>query len=657
MSKPYAMSIYHCASVLFLLIIAVAQASSGDLLGKKGDNTCSCSLEEVFQELVIREEYSMEPGSEDHTPTMLDLPVFELTSKSTLKEVNLILGTIRAVYYAGDPKLRSSEINDKILDMLKDIGYLENDLWSKVDEAIKENHYAFLKSLYPTTKWIWWICDDGLALLLAKAFGRTEWMSEKKWREYSKGIDWKLRFRSLIRSKNENVYMNDEFRKLIFNSRLVRHNSKKIIQEAYASKNFAFLSVLPYPSKERPLHLKEAVFYWSLMYGQPWCPKSWEGFMDKIERINETPDDFERFLFYDHMAFSTKRIDPVKEINEALDDLEVFNCDNPKVFNCKQVNRFLRKWCNGFKESLDIAVKFDSLSFAQYLRDKHGPKKFREMAAACTEIHIHRRLSRVYNLFLDSGMKLDANIIEFQDVLSLDEKHLEPLLKGGFSKSPPNWLDVSVQTKTGIEFLKRILRGEYRMDGKLSDLLQILARIDHLEILDVEAFKLIDKNLPCKCLQWKFRGNCAEIAIQRNDIKFLIGTDLLSDITYRISNAVFDQAAKKGNLATLDWILENKPELLTNETEWFLELPSRPSGTVCWKNAWFCNQPHQLPLLRHLFKKLPPCKFLAFYANIHLRQAWADKDEQHYSEVLNLDGVEEMLKGYEYKIPERPEKR
>lgn len=360
-------------------------------------------------------------------------------------------------------------------------------------------------------------------------------------------------------------------------------------------------------------------------------------------------------------------METIPDIDKTLKNSKLFWSDNPKVFKCKQVKEFLVRV--GIDETLEMAIELDSLSLAQYLENEYRGDPFLSMVKGCTRIRSEPnfltmtlypwlpfkflssegRLSRVYNLLLDYGrdIKQDIDHINFEDVPTLKKKYLQPLLNSGFDEGPSGDSDFELygKTETGVEFLKMIMRGEYTVDGEpLRLTLWHLRRID-LKILDVEAFRMIDEKtlaLISRLEQFIFREKCAKLAIKRNDVKFLVDSSLISDTAdFRIiTKGVFKEAIKRGNFIVLDWILEAVPELLVK-----------------------CNCDHasvpipklsHVPLLGYLFKRLPLCKFLAMYADEHLKDAIKSRSRDWYNQVMAIKGVDVALKEHGLKIPSFP---
>lgn len=585
------MGIQQCILVLFLLLFAVVRASS-DL-------------------------YKVES---------------EITSESTLEKVDQVLKGIRGKF-KGNTDVGLVEINDNALAVLFFAGYsVKHYLLYLVDNAIEGNHYDFLESLFPADKMKWWRADSDVVLLLAKAFGRKEWMSMEEWRKYGNAIDWKLHFRSLISSKNIAVYKDKEFRDIIFENELFWGNFRKIVQEAYDSKNFAFLEVIPYPSDKRLLGKGDDVFFWLLAYGESWCSKEWSNSIDNVEDFDEV------------MKWSN-----------------IFERGNPSVFKCEKIKEFLGKH-EDFSETLETAIEYDSLSFALYLEEKYGQEKFQEMVDNCSVIYTlsrtlqhyplksrevslsYRKVSRVYNLLLKKGKQLDVNAIEAREVPILDEEYLQPLLDGGFWKTPLI-LSRYGKTKTGNEFLKKILKKEFPINGNPVKLPKYALTEINLEVPDIELFRLIDEELATESeeLQQRFRKRCAQLAIGRGDIDFLIDAALFPAAVSSAMAAVFHEAVM-GNLTVLDWIFGIKHELLEE---------------FVWGDSWWYSSLPQVPLLRFLFKKserIPSYEFLAKYANNHFLQAIKDEDQDYYDLLISIEGIDRTMRKHGLEIPRFPRK-
>lgn len=519
-----------------------------------------------------------------------------------------------------------SEDNTNTSTILDCVMSFRDNIWTQIDEAIENEDYEFLKSLDPNTMKNWRGGEHNFALLLAKAFGRPGWMSREEWEEHGKGIDWRLHFESLIRSKNENVYKQGQFQSSIFNSKGFKQYFKKIIQEAYDSKNFAFLRFVPIEITRYFCSPYEPNFLWLLSYGQEWFPNEWN------EYINEaTPDS-------------------------SLEWHRILQNDNPKVFECERIRKYLND--RDIPESLEAAVKHDSLSLAEYLKGKHGPEEFRSMVANCSETHViggtisynlghistghvDKRLSRVYNLLLDNGKTLNVAIIEFRDVPVLDKEYLWPLLDGGFNKVPQSGSDLTLYgiTETGIEFLKIILNEGYWGNGEPLQLtFEQLASITLL-ILDVEVFKLIDGKLAEYGYgRASFRQSCALTAIRKDNVEFLVATDLISTTIPSVMSAVLTSALYGNSLAVLDYILQDMPELVSE---------------FQWRDQTFYEDLQlSIPLLRYLFKKLQPSMIMASDAVKLLQQAAKNANAIHYRQVIQMKGVIEAIADHGLKIPE-----
>lgn len=554
------------------------------------------------------------------THASFDPSKFDIKSTSTLEEVDEMLKALRNE----NLDMELFEFKNKALDMLKDAGYFEDDLWSKVDKAIEKGCYTFLKIIYPNTTTRW--RNEDSSLFLARAIGRTDWMDEKEWGERSKGIDWGLRFRDLIRSKNENAYK--KFRDLIFKNPLFKEHFREIIQDAYDSGNTAFLRAVPYPSKESPFEVDDAVFFWSLAYGQEWCPKGWDDYIGK-----KTPDS-------------------------VLEKLDISESDNPRIFECKRVMRFLKKDEYFEKRSpLETAIIFDSLALAQHFKDKCEGEEFKSAIKRYDGFFTGRRtlmgypgqvynrvdkaiVSRVYNFFLKNGRKLDPSYFNFDYVPLLDKGYLQLLLNLGFNKKPSvdSDLELYCTTETGIEFLKMILKGKYVVDGTPLKLTLEQLRFIRPKILDLEVFKLIDERLasvskeglpiPTQCIiRRESRKRWVRLAVQKGDIKFLTDAGILSSDFPSIAAAAFEEAAK-GNLAVLDWIFEEKRECLED---------------FDWRYRQRYDSSPYVPLLRYLFEKSRSYHFLAHFTREHIWRAIHSKNEDHYDQVRAIDGADEAM--------------
>lgn len=307
----------------------------------------------------------------------------------------------------------------------------------------------------------------------------------------------------------------------VFNDAILPRDFHSFIQDAYNSKNFALLNSVPYPSEEYPLSQEDATFFWSLAYGQEWCPEGWGGYIDTIGN-----DDIDSLLGWSAILFKG---------------------DNPKVFECERVKEFLER--HHIDETLEEAIRCSSLSFALYLGKKYGPEWLRSRLGKSASYRFHTYdvifdgtgfydyhennpiLSRVYNLFLDNGEELDLDIIHFRDVPMLDEKYLQPLLDRGFKKTPcpveydsysEEDLEYYGTTKTGIKFLGKILRGEYKVDGVPLELTAEHLLTIRPVALDVETFKLIDERLAflSKEKQLEFREKCERYGSPNRNAKF-----------------------------------------------------------------------------------------------------------------------------------------
>lgn len=648
---------------LFLLLLAVAQVSFG-----------SSRMEGAGRERGGEGDSSQTMGVESN-----------IGPKSSLEEVNQVLEEIHAKFSKGNTGVKPAEINDHALAVLTQAGFRGCDLLSLVDEAIKENCLAYLKSLYPSTNIIWW-GDEDLALLLAKALGRTEWMSKGEWETYceKEGLDWKLRFRSLIWSKNPHVYEDEQLGRMIFNNELFLKNFKKITQEAYDSNNTAFLKAVPYPSDEFPLKEDDAFFFWSLAFGQEWCSVEWGDYINTISNIDS-----------------------------ALGDVAIFKYNNPKVFGHKRVKAFLED--NAIEETLKAAIEWDSLSFAQYIKEK-DEEAFKDMVERCSEVHTmmadpfertgERQLSRVYNLLLKNGRNLERDIasIQFSDVPILDVEHLPRLIEMNFNKVPSSQYDFRLygSTETGLKFLNMIMTGQFMVGGrtwkeweewkdwggaeKWGDVgkwgelgtwkeawASALSKIT-LDTLDTEAFRLIndifgedptlddDAKVIITRRREDFYRGCMKIAAQKGDVKFIVDNIIPAlppptqekDLTFTkvfldgIDSPVheFLIEAAEGNFVALDWIFHFDFKLL-EKFEWDVRIINSYSS------------PLYVPFLSFLFKKLqekglPIYKCLVLYATNHLSEAIKHGNFDHYTEVRNIKGFAEAVEGYEFKIPDFP---
>lgn len=147
-----------------------------------------------------------------------------------------------------------------------------------------------------------------------------------------------------------------------------------------------------------------------------------------------------------------------------------------------------------------------------------------------------------------------------------------------------------------------------------------MAKVFKLEVLDIEAFKLIDDELARKFEGGRqfFREQCTEIAIRKRDIKFLVDANLFSMYSSSVFNIALAEATK-GNLTILDWIFKAKLEF--------------PVGYTWTSSARFCSLSY-VPLLKYLSKRLPPCEFLTQYATEHFSQANKSGDGVHYGQVI-----------------------
>lgn len=116
--------------------------------------------------------------------------LFLAAEQARLKDVNQRAKRHREAAYNENPYVTPIKVNDYVLGILNCGGYLEDNFWPKVDEAIKEGYYSFLRSLYPTTKIQW--NDRDSVRLLAKAYNQPNWMSEREWYVYSKNVNPKL---------------------------------------------------------------------------------------------------------------------------------------------------------------------------------------------------------------------------------------------------------------------------------------------------------------------------------------------------------------------------------------------------------------------------------------------------------------------------------
>lgn len=552
-----------------------------------------------------------------------------------LEQINADLETTRENFCKDFPNARLFEINNFALTKLNQEGYHRNHLLSMISGAISQRRLAFPKTLYPVTTQAWWKDGDSLALLLTKVLGCKEWMDEKEWEdwvsseeweEHVNTANWELHYRALIRFPNAIIYKNKKIRDSIFKNERFRKNFKKIIQDAYDSGNFTFLGIVPPPSEEYPLAVGDATLFWSLAYGETWCPKEWHDYIDTIV-----------------------------EIDVELRKLELFQTSNPKVFECERVREFLER--EGISESLEMAVKFDSLSFAQYLEKKHGSEEFQKLAKACPETHTQGRfledcpykgsykylyptLSQVYNLLLDNGRDFDPTIITLRDLSILGGQYLERLLASGFKAGElfPSDLNALGKTTVGVEILRVILKNEHMLGNEPLEIRSDLFGYSFkLLILDVEVFQLI-KELPSRygSESSHLRDECTDLAIRRADMKFLTEAALLSGINYSGAKVVFHEAAE-GNLTALDWILENTSEFLRK---------------LDWAYLGRTYTPYYLPLLSYLFKRSSSYKFLAEYAEGHLWKAVEERNRDYYDQVIAIENLGEMMKEYKIDIPE-----
>lgn len=581
------MDTYKCVLALFLLLLTVAQASSGS-------------------------------------------PELGINAKSSLEEVNEWLKKVRHEFETDNPNAGLVEVNNHAMAMLFLREYPhENYLLSKVREAITKGCYAFLDTLYPIDKIIWWRDDGDLASLLAETMQHAEWESRQMWDEYARSAGWRLRFRDLIRLRSGHIYKNKWFRDLVFKDELFKKNFREIIQEAYDSNNVPLLSAVPYPSEEYPLEEDQAVFFWSLVYGQTWCPAVWSDYINTIGNIDG-----------------------------ALRKLEIFDVVNPKVFKHNQVELFLDR--NRIRESLETAIKYDSLSFAQYLREKHGFSGFKRMALECPKTHTRRErlsrytrpyyhkpvLSRVYNFLLENGKVFDYRIIKFGDYPIVNEYYFDRLSRRSLDKEPLENSDFALYGTTimGIRFLKMFLRGEFMMTwfGDFEIPLQLTSRgLDaiKLEILDVEAFNLITmkyRSLTGEPFSREHLRSCVARATRQRDIGFLTSVLTHQSYIHEVIDIVIAEAIK-GSVAVLDWIFKTQPEILRDLDFEAIQLPCSLS---------------EVPLLAYFFNKSSPCNFLIQYAVRHLRAAAESGNEEHYDQVIAIKGVVDSMELYGYYIPE-----
>lgn len=527
-----------------------------------------------------------------------------------------------------DTHMEFIETSDHALSAQCSNSYLENDFLLKVDEAIEKDDYASLRKLSSITMMAQ--CnEDDRALLLAKAFDRIGWMDKEVWEELCNDVDWELRFRSLIRSKNEAIYNNEEFKNLIFNNRKFKKYFREIIKEAHDSKNFAFLRIVPHPSKEYPLEEAGAIFFWSLACGQKWCSDEWGNYINTVE-----------------------------DIEAALRASQIFEGDNPKVFECERVKEFLMQ-DGTFSESLETAIEFDSMSFAKYLKEKYAdePEEFQSMVAACRSIHTlgrtlvgypqkahnkyrRERLSRIYNFLLDNGRDLDKDSLEivFGDYPVLTEDYYLQFLRYRIFQRGPYYDDGELtlygQTDTGIKLLKEFLMGECKHEGE-----QINPSWGHftefeLEVLDLEVFKLF-KGLPTlgfEGWQERFLMNCASTAIRKRDIKFLADTAILTEIPYYYTAMILSDEAKRGNLTVLDWIF------------------TADKTPTPYHHSLMCAS-----LLEQLFGQSLPRKASAKYTSDYLRWTVRKGDRGLYDQVMAITGAIKVIQEHGFEIPKFPE--
>lgn len=524
----------------------------------------------------------------------------------------------------GSDRVFSEEEPHKVYgDMLVTLGntnYFGDDFWSLVDEAIDKRDYASLKGLYPAGATSWGKSEYAKVLLLAKAYGHTEWMSEEEWQQHSGDIDWKLYFRVLIRSKNNNVYQSAKFRDMIFQNKIFWDNFGAITQEAYDSKNFNFLKSVPTPnSPDHCPHLWSAFWFWSFSYKKKETLDQWDEYIEKLIR-----KEFEG----DYLATS-----------------KIFSVNNPEVFKFKPIREFLKDRIVS-EHPLITAMKHDCPAFARYLLEKYGQSQFNDMVEGLSSSHtadywkrtyepvvvsssrIDRQvLSRAYNVLLETVCTLDISNIHFCDVASLDkEVYLEQLLASGFDEEPLNYYEVIrlATTKIGISFLKRILKGDYKPNGKLLKVSSDILSQIRPDILDIELFKLIDARFPptptrLSITQEAFRLGWTNMAAEKDDVNFFIATSLLPspDALYK--------AILNGNFAVFDWIFEK-------DCNFFAEF----KGLYMYPCSF---NPCYIPTLSHLYKKSVPCELLNDWTKGFLSGSTRLRSKDDYDQVIAIEGV------------------
>lgn len=565
-----------------------------------------------------------------------------ITEDSTLKDVNTELQTIRKKMKGKNPDMGSAEINDHLLAILNHSGYtVKHHPLSLINEALKGKHYDFLKTFYPATVMLW--CDgEDLAEVLDRAADFPEWMSKDELREnigfairegHTKPEDWELRFRTLIRFGGEDTFKDKRFKDLIFKNKVFGENFGEIIQEAYDAKNFAFLKSVPFPSVEYPLSEKHAVLFWKLAYREDWCSQEWERYLNTVADA---------------------------DVHRILEDhgTDLFGCRNSKVFQSPHVRVFLR--VRNIDDSLRTAFQFNSSAFARYLKEFYGLEKFKLMVKECSQVDTigmtllaHKyndysgcssELSSVYSLLLDEGKELDINAIRFSDVPLLGKKYLRPLISRGFNKGPTRSSDFRLygRTETGIEFLKAILRGYFRVDGMPLKLEPSHLRDADLKILDPELFKLIDKHFEGNSeAQEEFRRKRATLAVKERNIKLLVDADPAPNFTHPRFAMDLSFEARKGNLTALDWIFGVDPLFLHQLPFTFFTGLEKSSSYV--------------PFLKYLFKKSKePSDLLVGLAKEHIDKAVNSNDKEYYDGVCVIEGLDTIMKNFGHTIPEFP---
>lgn len=574
----------------------------------------------------------------------IPLQQYSLTAESALETVNAVLVSFRGMLTKEYPKMTLSEHNDASLSVLSSAGYFENDLLSMADAAKVGKHYAYLQSLYPATM-AWWSSKSEVVLLMAKAYGRKKWMSMDDWTENSKAIDWELNFRALIRSNNGKIFNNEHLTRCIFENPIFWDNFVDIIREAYESDHVDFLKNVPIPEGQISRH--SAFYYWSHSYKRSWGSERWNKFMTE------------------------------ELASGGSEDIDVYEGDNPAIFGFDPIAqlldiKFLQEPDDPITQLLGIkslqedafkkAIVRNSVSYAEYLVERCGIEEFQEcvnsnfrtfknvfLNTTISKLqirnsilkHFHKSetmsssrrwwftltfLSQTSNVLLNHGGALHPDKIGFCDIIVLDKNNFQKLLDHGFKKAPKGVFDVAFlgTTETGIEFLKMILRGKYFIDTntplKLS--YKMISKV-RLFILDIEAFHLIDAALKDMDLKdgrrGKFRAHCAMIATELGDVKFLQKAGIIPHPLDIFA------AAEKGNIAVLDWVLENDPSYLRN-------------FSLKAINTSYC-QSRFIPLLQHLHKKSLPCDFINQYTIEHLNQAIIRDDAHSHTRILATEGI------------------